>query len=388
MKGGLENQMRLNNVPQIPLANPSFDKEMENAALSALWNDRFVLGEEVNKFEEEFAKYCGSKYAVSTNSGTEALHLSLAALGIASLDQVVTTPFTFIATSNAVLHAGANPVFADINIGTYTIDPNQITKRITKHTKAILPVHLYGHPCDMDKIMKIAESHRIRVVEDACQAHGAVYNGLKVGAIGDVGCFSFYPSKNMTVCGDGGMIVTNNEKIAESIAKLRDCGRKSKYVHDVVGYSSRLNTVNAAIGRIQLRRLDEWNEKRRMNASLYDSFLSDLEEIVLPPSCDSHVKPVYHLYVIRGERRDELNEWLNYNGIQCGIHYPLPIHLQPIYKTLFKFKGGEYPNSELASQTCLSIPLHPNLTRDEIKFISEKIHEFYDKALWEEKHYA
>jgi len=388
MTGGSEKQMKLNSIPKIPLANPIFDKEMENAALNALWNDRFVLGEEVHKFEEEFAKYCGSKYAVSTNSGTEALRLSLTALDIASLDQVVTTPFTFIATSNAVVQVGATPIFADIDMRTYNIDPNKITKKITKHTKAIMPVHLYGYPCDMDKIMKIAVSHQIKVLEDACQAHGAVCNGLKVGTIGDVGCFSFYPSKNMTVCGDGGMIVTNNEKIAESVAKLRDCGRKSKYVHDVVGYSSRLNTVNAAIGRIQLRRLDEWNEKRRMNASLYDSFLSDLEEIVLPPSCDSHVKPVYHLYVIRGERRDELNEWLNYNGIQCGIHYPLPIHLQPIYKTLFKFKGGEYPNSELASQTCLSIPLHPNLTRDEIKFISEKIHEFYDKALWEEKHYA
>jgi perosamine synthetase len=388
MNGGLKKQMRLNNFPKIPLANPTFDKEMENAALNALRNDRFVLGKEVHKFEEEFAKYCGSKYAISTNSGTEALRLSLIALGIKKLDQVITTPSTFIATANAILHVGATPIFADIDIETYNIDPDQITKRITKHTEAIIPVHLYGHPCDMSRIMNVAESHQVRVLEDACQAHGAECNGSKVGTIGDIGCFSFYSSKNMTVCGDGGMVVTNNEEISEMIAKLRDCGRKSKYVHDVVGYTARLNTVNAAIGRIQLRRLSAWNEKRRRNASLYDSLLSDLDEIVLPPSPDSHVKPVYHLYVIRVEKRDKLEKWLEHNGIQCGIHYSLPIHLQPIYKKLFKFKGGEYPNSELASQTCLSIPLHPSLTNDEIKFISEKIHEFYDKVLWEENYYA
>jgi perosamine synthetase len=384
--GGIENQMKTNNVPQIPLANPIFDKEMEKAAINALWNDRFVLGEEVHKFEEEFAEYCGSKYAVSTSSGTEALRLSLSALGIAYSDQVVTTPLTFIATSNAVLQVGATPVFADNDIDTYTIDPEEIKKRITKHTKAVLPVHLYGHPCDMDKIKEIADDHQIRVVEDACQAHGAEYKGLKVGSIGDMGCFSFYPSKNMTVCGDGGMIVTNNEETAELLAKLRNCGRVSKYLHDAVGYSSRLNTVNAAIGRIQLRRLDEWNEKRRMNASRYDNLLSDLDEVILPPSSDSHVKPVYHLYVIRSEKRDQLNNWLKVNGIYCGVHYPVPVHLQPIYKSLFNFKGGEYPNSELAAQTCLSIPFYPDLTSDQINYVSEKIHEFYDKQLW--KNYA
>lgn len=374
--------MKQNNIPQIPLANPIFDKEMETAALNALWNDRFVLGEEVHKFEEEFAEYCGSKYAVSTSSGTEALRLSFVALGIADSDQVVTTPLTFIATSNAVLQSGATPVFADNDVDTYTIDPDQIEKRITKNTKAILPVHLYGYPCNMDRITAIAENHGLKIVEDACQAHGAEYNGLKVGSIGDVGCFSFYPSKNMTVCGDGGMIVTSDEQTAKSIAKLRDCGRTSKYLHDVVGYSSRLNTVNAAIGRIQLRRLDEWNEKRRMNASRYDKLLSDLDEIILPPSPNSQVKPVYHLYVIRSEKRDQLNDWLKSNGIYCGVHYPVPVHLQPIYKSLFNFKGGEYPNSELASQTILSIPLFPDLTSDQIKYVSEKIHEFYEKQLW------
>jgi len=372
------------NVPQIPLANPTFDKEMEKAALNALRNERFALGEDVYKFEEEFARYCRVKYAVSTSSGTDALHLSLIALGVGEQDRVVTTSFSFVATANVILHVGATPIFADINANTYNVDPDQIRRKITKHTKAIIPVHLYGYPSDMERIMEIAEDHEVRVLEDACQAHGAEYRGSKTGAIGDVGCFSFYPSKNMTVCGDGGMVTTNNEEVAEIIGKLRDCGRKAKYVHDVVGYTARLNTVNAAIGRIQLKKLDGWNEKRRRNAALYDELLSDLDEVVLPPAGNSYVKPVHHLYVIRVKKRDELKKWLEDNGIQCAVHYPLPIHLQPIYRQLFKFKGGEHPQSERVSKTCLSIPMYPNLTTDEIRYISEKIHEFYDKICFEE----
>jgi len=370
--------MSSRNVRQIPLASPTFDKEMENAALNALQNECFVLGEDVYKFEEEFSRYCGAKYAISTNSGTDALHLSLIAFGVGKQDQVVTSSFSFIATANAILHVSATPIFADIDAKTCNIDPDKIRRRITRRTKAIIPVHLYGYPSDMEQIMEIADDNEVRVVEDACQAHGAEYRGLKVGAIGDVGCFSFYPSKNMTVCGDGGMVVTNNEEIAEMIDKLRDCGRKTKYVHDVVGYTARLNTVNAAIGRIQLKKLDTWNEKRRRNAALYNKLLSDIGEVVLPPIGDSYVKPVYHLYVIRVKRRDELKKWLEDVGIQCGVHYPLPIHLQPVYRQLFKFEGGEYPQSELVCQTCLSIPMYPDLTSDEIKHASEKIHEFYD----------
>jgi len=363
----------------VPLASPTFDKDMENAALNALQNQPFVMGEDVFKFEEEFAKYCGAKYAISTNSGTGALHLSLIALGVERRDQVVTTPFSFIATANVILHVGAVPIFADIDIKTYNIESFQIRKKITRYTKAIIPVHLYGYPCDMKRIMKTAERHGVRVLEDACQAHGAEYHRKKVGTIGDIGCFSFYPSKNMTVCGDGGMVVTNNDQIAETVAKLRDCGRKTKYVHDMIGYTVRLNTVNAAIGRIQLKKLDKWNKKRKRVAILYHKLLSDLDEVVLPPAANSHVEPVYHLYVIRVKNRDKLKNWLENNGIQCGIHYPLPIHLQPIYKRLFKYKSGTYSKSELASQTCLSIPMHPSLSKDEITFISEKIHKFYDK---------
>lgn len=371
--------MSSRNVRRIPLASPTFDKEMKNAALNVLQNERFVLGEDVYKFEEEFAEYCGAKYAISTNSGTDALHLSLIALGVGKQDQVVTTSFSFIATANAILHVDATPIFTDIDAKTYNVDPDKIRRRITQRTKAIIPVHLYGYPSEMEQIMEIADDLEVRILEDACQAHGAEYRGLKVGAIGDIGCFSFYPSKNMTVCGDGGMVITSNEEIAEMVTKLRDCGRKTQYVHDVVGYTARLNTVNAAIGRIQLKKLDGWNEKRRRNAALYDKMLSDLDEVVLPPTGDSIIKPVYHLYVIRMKRRGELKKWLEENGIQCGVHYPLPIHLQPIYREKFRFRGGEYPKSELVSQTCLSIPMYPDLTGDEIKYISEKIHEFYDK---------
>jgi perosamine synthetase len=364
----------------IPLAAPAFDKEMENAALNALCNEHFVLGEDVYKFEEEFAKYIGTKYAVSTSSGTSALQFSLLALSISSSDQVITTPFSFIATANAILHAGSTPLFADINAKTCSIDPEEIRQTITTHTKVLLPVHLYGYPCDMKQILEIAENNNLQVLEDACQAHGAEFNGVKTGAIGTIGCFSFYPSKNMSVCGDGGIITTNDEEIARKAAKIRDCGRKSKYEHDVIGYTSRLNTVNAAIGRVQLKRLDEWNKKRIQNASLYNKLLSDLDEIILPPPGNGRIKPVYHLYVIRVTSRNKLRKWLEDNGIHCGVHYPLPIHLQPIYKKLFDFKGGEFPVSEFVSQTCLSLPMYPSLTKDNIKYICEKIHEFYEKV--------
>src|SRR3989304_9688804 len=301
----------------IPLAAPVFDEEMEAAGVNALRHGRYVLGEDVFKFEEEFARYVGTKCAVSTSSGTNALQIAMLALGISKGDEVVTSAFSFIASANAILHAGATPVFADINAKDFNVDPEKVKLKITKRTKALLPVHLYGYPCNMREIAGIAEDHGLKVVEDACQAHGAEYAGRKAGAISDVGCFSFYPSKNMTVCGDGGMIVTNDEETAGLAAKLRDCGRKSQYEHDVVGYTSRLNTGNAAIGRVQLRRLDEWNKKRVDAASFYDKLLSDVEEVGCPPKGDSKVKPVYHLYVIKAKRRDELREYLQGRGVSC-----------------------------------------------------------------------
>jgi len=366
---------------QIPLASPVFDGEMKTAALDALSSEHFVLGESVAKFEEEFAKYCGVDYAVSTSSGTSALQLALLALGIKRGDHVITTPASFVATANSALHANAVPVFADIDLKNYNIDPNLLKKHVTDKTKAIIPVHLYGFPADMNEIMEFSREHQFVVVEDACQAHDAEYYGKKVGSIGDLGCFSFYSNKNMTVCGDGGMIVTNDEKTANIVAKLRNCGRSSHYEHDVIGFTSRLNTVNAAIGRVQLRKLEDWTAKRRAIAKLYSKLLADLDAIILPPTGDSNVKPVHHLYVIRTRFRDELKAWLSQNGVQCGIHYPLPIHLQPIYQRLFCYKKGDFPKSELLSETALSLPMFPALGKNKVEYVCGKIHEFFNQKI-------
>jgi perosamine synthetase len=365
----------------IPLASPVFDDEMKAAALDALSSEYFVMGESVAKFEEEFAEYCGVDYAVSTSSGTSALQLALLALGIKNEDRVITTPASFVATANAALHVNAVPAFVDIDIKTYNIDPGLLKKQVTSRTKAIMPVHLYGFPADMNEIMEVSRKNNFVVVEDACQAHGADYYGKKAGSIGDVGCFSFYSNKNMTVCGDGGMVVTNDEKTAKMVEKLRNCGRSSHYEHDVIGFTSRLNTVNAAIGRVQLRKLEDWTAKRRGIAELYSKLLADLDEIILPPTGDSNVKPVYHLYVIRTHFRDELKAWLSQNGVQCGIHYPLPIHLQPIYQTLFGYEKGDFPKSELLSETALSLPMFPALGKNEVEYVCEKIHEYFSQKI-------
>jgi len=365
---------------RIPLAQPIFDKEMEKAAIDALNTEKFVLGESVLKFEEEFAKYCGVDYAVSTSSGTNALQFALVAAGICSGQHVVTSPASFIASANAIIHANDKPDFSDIDLETYTLDPQLLNTAKGLKTKAVIPVHLYGYPADMDSINSVAEKKGLFVIEDACQAHGAIYKGKKTGSLSNVGCFSFYPSKNMTVGGDGGMMTTSDLKLATTASKLRDCGRKSQYVHDMIGYTSRLNSVNAAVGRVQLRRLDEWNAKRRAAAEIYHKLLSDIESLTLPPTGDADgVKPVFHLYVIRTMLRDSLKTWLESNGISCGIHYVLPIHLQPIYKEMFGFKEGLYPKAEELCKTCLSIPIYPQISSGEISFISDKIHDFFEK---------
>jgi perosamine synthetase len=360
----------------IPLAKPVFDEEMKNAAINALQNEKFVMGESVFKFEEEFARYCGVKHSVSTSSGTFALQLSLQALAVNSHDKVVTTPFSFIATANSVYSAGATPVFADVNQKTCNIDPASASQKLAEKTRAILPVHLYGYPADLDPLMDMADGKRI-VVEDCCQAHGAVYHGRKVGGIGSAGCFSFYSAKNMTVGGDGGMAVTNDGEIAKKIAKLRDCGRISHYEHDMIGLTARLNTVNAAIGRVQLKRLDEWNTKRRNIAKFYNNLLSDIDQLELPPGETNEVSPVYHLYVVQTARRDELKAFLESKGVQCGIHYPIPIHLQPIYRQLYGYKEGDYPKSELASKQVLSLPMFPDLEKEGVEEVAQRIHEFF-----------
>ena len=362
---------------RVRLVKQFMSEEIVEAVIQALQNERAVMGESVFKFEEELARYFGVKYAVTTSSGTHALQFALIAVGVRAGKKVVTTPYSFIATANSVIHAGGVPVFADVREDTFNLDPSKVPEVLDEDVSAILPVHLFGYPADMDEICSIAEDRKLAVIEDACQAHGAVYKGRKVGGIGDAGCLSFYPTKNMSVLGDGGAILTNDEEIAEVVRKLRDCGRRSRYVHDMIGYTARLNTINAAIGRVQLRHLDEWNERRREIAEKYRRLLSDIDEIKLPPRGDHGIEPVYHLYTIRTERRDELREWLERCGIECGVYYPLPIHLQPIYRKLFNFREGSYPVSEKLSKTCLSIPIHPFLKDDEVRYICEKIHEFY-----------
>ncbi len=360
---------------------PIITDEMINTAVNALKTERFLKGESVKKFEIEFANFIGSKHAIAVNSGTSALHLSLIAMGVKEGDYVITTPATFIATANAISYVGAKPVFVDISLETYNIDPQKLENTVKKYknrVKAIIPVHLYGYPCELDAILEIAEKNNIGVLEDACQAHGAVYKGKKIGSFGDAAAFSFYPSKNMTVAGDGGMVTTNNDEIAETIESLRDVGRsKTKlYLHDYMGYTARMNTVNAAIGRIQLKYLEEWNEKRRKIAKKYNKKLDGIGDLILPPKENSRIKPVYHLYVIRTKYRDELKRYLEEKGIECGIHYPLPVHLQPPYRQM-GFYEGMFPNAEKWAEEILSLPMHPNLTKEDVEYVVDCVEDFF-----------
>ena len=362
---------------KIPPCKPAFDKEMEEAAINALRNEKFVLGESVTKFEEDFAKYCNVDYALSVSSGTNAITIALLAAGIKNNDEIITSASSYIATSNAVIHATGKPIFCDIN-DSYTIEVSQIKDKIKDKTKGIIPVHLYGHPADIDEINTIAREHNLYTIEDAAQAHGALYKGKKIGSLTDIGCFSFYTTKNMTVCGDGGMITTSNDKIAEKIDMIRNHGQKEKDVHEIIGYTSRLNTVNAAIGRVQLKKLPKWVEQRRNIAKRYNELLSDVEEIILPPGDIDDKKPAYHLYEIKTKRRDELVKYLKENGIICLIHYPTPIPLQPYYQNLYSYKKGDFPKSEELSNQAMDLPMFPDLKEDEIKYISEKIHDFFE----------
>lgn len=367
-------------VTRIQQGMPMFNEEMKEAAVQALQNDRYTMGENVYKFEEEFASYIGVKYAVSTNSGTAALQLSLLALGVSHGDQVVTTPFSFIATANSVIQAGGFPRFVDIDSQNYNIDVILALRAAGEGVRGFLPVHLFGLPVDIAPMLETAESAGQFVVEDACQAHGATYRGKKVGSLGDVGCFSFYPSKNMTVLGDGGMVTTNDSEVAKKIAKLRDCGRVTRYEHDLLGYTCRLNTVNAAIGRVQLRYLDGWNAARRSVAAAYKRELSNIPVISLPRNEPEGAESVYHQFVITTEKREGLRQFLQSAGIESGVHYPIPIHLQPLYVKERSYTKGAYPKSERLSLTCLSLPMHPFLSVDDVKYICETTKEFFRKG--------
>lgn len=363
-------------MAKIPMARPVVTEEMVEAMGAAIRNERMVMGESAHKFEEEFARYIGTKFALAVGSGTAALQLAMIAFGVHG-KEVLSTPFSFIATANAVVEAGATPKFADARESDYNLDPVKVKEAIGPKTAALLPVHLYGHPAELDPMLEVCKKKGIILIEDACQAHGAMYKGKRVGSIGDAGCYSFYPTKNMTVGGDGGMVTTNDEKLAKEISKLRDCGRVTRYMHDVIGFTSRLNSINAAFGRVQLRHLDEWNERRRVIAKLYAKELKDLKQVKLPPQGSKEIVPVFHLFALKVEKRDQLAEFLGKKDIESAVHYPIPIHLQPIYRQLYGYKEGSFPISEKLSTSMISVPMFPELKDEEVKFVCETVREFY-----------
>jgi len=354
-----------------------YKKEIDGAVQRVLNSGRFILGEEVENFEREFADFCGAKYCVAVASGTDALFLSLKALGVGPGDEVITAPNSFIATALSVSMTGAKPVFVDIDPETFNIDPEKIEDKITSRTKAIIPVHLFGRPADMEPIKKIAQRHNLKILEDACQAHGARYNKKRVGTFGDLAAFSFNPPKNLGCGGDGGAVITNNGSLAKKVLLYREYGSQKKYHHLIKGFNSRLDAMQAAILRTKLKHLEEWNEARRKNALLYNELLSD--QPIKIPVIPAKTQSVFHQYVIRTKQRDLLIKYLNGKQIATGIHYPVPIHLQPAYFEL-GHKKGDFPMSEKAAKEIISLPVFPGLTESEIKYISQNIINFFKKS--------
>lgn len=344
--------------------------ELDSAISKVIDESSFTLSEEVTLFEQEFAAYCGTKFGIGVSSGTDALHLALRAMGVGPGDEVITVPNTFIATAEAISMCGAKPVFVDIDDYTYNMDADQLRKVITANTKAVIPVHLYGQPTDMDEINAICREYGIKVIEDACQAHGAEYKGKKAGSLADAACFSFYPSKNLGAFGDGGMVVTNNEELAENILQLRNHGQTGKNKHSKIGYCSRLDGLQAAALRIKLKELDSWNEQRIAAANHYEDSLKG--STAKTPVNAENSKHIYHLYVIRVQDRDELQARLARHGIDTGTHYPIPIHLQLAYAHL-SYGIGSFPIAEKAANEILSLPMFPGITRAEIDEVARVI---------------
>ncbi|MBI5049697.1 MAG: DegT/DnrJ/EryC1/StrS family aminotransferase [Nitrospirae bacterium] len=343
--------------------------EIENAIKEILESGHFILGPNVEALEKETAQYHGVKYALGLASCTDALHLSLKALGIKNGDEVITTPFTFIATAEAIAYVGAVPVFADIHRETLNIDPSQIEKKITPRTKAVIPVHLFGQPADMSEISQIARKYNLKVIEDCAQAFGAQYKGFRSGNTGDVGCFSFYPSKNLGAYGDGGMVITNNQEIFEKIKLLRNHSTTAPYRHSSIGYNSRLDEIQAAILRIKLRHIDSYNQKRREIARLYTTMLNSTVQCPVELPDRIHV---YHQYTIRSLNRTEIQNFLNENSVSSVIYYPVPLHLQEAFKYL-GHKEGNFPEAESAAREVLSLPIYPELQLEQVKFIAEQV---------------
>lgn len=351
-----------------------FKQEILSGIEKVLDGMQLFLGENVQQLEKEFAQFCGAAYGIGVSDGTSALHIILRALEIGPGDEVITVSHTFIATGEAIMLTGARPVFVDIDPSTYLMDVSQVEARVTPRTKAILPVHLYGQTVDMDPLLEIASKYNLRVIEDACQAHGAEYKGRKAGTLGDAAAFSFYYSKNLGAYGEGGFITTNDPDLASKMRKLRDHGSGVRYHHDLIGFNARLDEIQAVILRAKLPHLAEWNEKRREHARLYNTLLQGTP--ATPPAEFPGSVPIYHLYVIKTPKRDELQAALREKGIFTGIHYPIPLHLQKAMQSL-GYKQGDFPVTENAVTQILSLPMFAELEEQEIKSVAEAIYDFY-----------
>lgn len=358
---------------KVPLSSPVVTEEMKRRALEVLESGRFVKGPMVKEFEEKFSSYCGSKFGVGLNSGTSALYIALNAMGISKGDEVIVPSHTFIASATPILFVGAKPVFVEVG-DDYLMDMDDLEKKISKKTKAVISVHLYGQMCDMKRLSELKEKHGFYIIEDSCQAHGAEHGGKKAGSFGDVGCFSFFPSKNMTVCGDGGMAITDNKELADTMRALRDHGRdyrhkNGKFESTILGLNLRMSEIFGAIGTEQLKHLGEWTERRRKIASTYGK---SLHGDILKPFENKGNRHVYHLYVIRNRSRNNLKKFLSERRIETGIHYPIPVHRQPIF-----YGDWNLPKTDKICSEILSLPIFPSMTDEEVKFVCENFNEFF-----------
>jgi dTDP-4-amino-4,6-dideoxygalactose transaminase len=367
-----------NKVPylDLPAQIRSLRPELDAAIARTLDHCSFCLGPDVVQFEKDFAKHCGAEHCVAFNSGTSALHVGLMLLNVGPGDEVISTPHTFVATSWAISYVGAKPVYVDIEDATFNLDPRLIEKAITPRTKAILPVHLYGHPFDVDSIQAIARNHNLRLVEDAAQAHGAKYKGKTVGTFGQWSAFSFYPGKNLGACGEGGALVTNNAAFAARARSLREHGSSVRYYHDEVGFNYRMEGIQGAVLGVKLKKLNEWSASRRRVAHRYHELLQNTP-LQLPREA-TWGESVYHLYVVRHPKRDELKKHLEANGVGCALHYPLPLHLQKCYASL-GYKEGAFPVAEKAARECLSLPIFPEMTDAQVQRVAEVIKNFFQR---------
>lgn len=366
-------------IPLVDLKSQyqSIKGEIDTAIADVVASCQFILGERVEAFEADFASYCQSRYALGVNSGTSALHLALLAAGVGAGDEVITVSYTFVATAASICYTGANPVFVDIDPLTCTIDPAKIEAAITPKTKAIMPVHLYGSCADMDTILDVARHHNLIVIEDAAQAHGAEYKGRRAGSMGELACFSFYPGKNLGAYGEGGAVVTSDERYVEPLKQLRDQGQREKYYHTMVGYNYRMEAIQGAVLGVKLKYLDDWNAVRRKHAAVYSRELADSGLRLLEELPDT--KSVHHIFPLFTTERDDLREHLQKAGISTGLHYPIPVHLQPAFRHL-GYKEGDLPETERACKEVLSLPMYPELADEAVLSIVDAVRQFCRKS--------